>query len=65
MKHLLRTLLSLAVLLAVVASCKQTGKKESSMVATAQEAPSDIRLYTLDGGTVQVNNLELFAQDSV
>jgi len=35
------------------------------MATTARELPADIRLYTLDGGTVQVNNLELFAQDSV
>lgn len=35
------------------------------MAALPGDAPSDIRLYTLDGGTVLVNNLELFAQDSV
>ena len=65
MKSLLQTILSLVLLLGVVASCKQTDKKASSMVAEAKERPSDIRLYILDGGTVQVNNLELFAQDSV
>jgi glyoxylase-like metal-dependent hydrolase (beta-lactamase superfamily II) len=61
----MRTLLSFAILLGLLASCKQTGKKESSMAVVPEGAPSDIRLYTLDGGTVLVNNLELFAQDSV
>lgn len=65
MKALLTKILGLVLLMAVVASCKQSDKKESSMVADTREAPADIRLYTLDGGTVQVNNLELFAQDSV
>jgi len=65
MTSLMRTLLSFAILLGLLASCKQTGKKESSMAAVPEGAPSDIRLYTLDGGTVLVNNLELFAQDSV
>ena len=62
---LLRTVLSFAILLGVVVSCRQAAKKESSMADAPLEAPSDIRLYTLDGGTVRVNNLELFAQDSV
>ena len=65
MKALLTKILVPVMLLAVVASCKQSDKKESSMVVETKEVPSDIRLYTLDGGTVQVNNLELFAQDSV
>ena len=65
MTSLMRTFLNFAILLSLLASCKQTGKNESSMVAVPGDAPSDIRLYTLDGGTVLVNNLELFAQDSV
>ncbi|MDX1332410.1 MAG: N-acyl homoserine lactonase family protein [Robiginitalea sp.] len=65
MKALHTKILGLVMLLIVVASCKQSDKKESSMVVETKEAPSEIRLYTLDGGTVQVNNLELFAQDSV
>ena len=65
MMSLLRTILSFAILLGVVVSCKHSAKKESSMAAAPREATSDIRLYTLDGGTVRVNNLELFAQDSV
>jgi glyoxylase-like metal-dependent hydrolase (beta-lactamase superfamily II) len=65
MKSLFRTILSLAIAFAAFASCKQADKKDSPMVADAGEAPSEIRLYTMDGGTVQVNNLELFAQDSV
>lgn len=46
----------------LLAGCKEKTKNP----ADAEEVPSapDIRLYVLDGGTVQVNNLELFAQDT-
>ncbi len=53
-------LLSLAVF-----ACKE--KKEQSTAADAemneQTAP-EVKLYTFNGGTVMVNNLELFAQDT-
>ena len=43
-------------------SCKETKKEEKTEVA---EAPApEIKLYTFDGGTVMVNNLELFSQDT-
>ena len=50
----------LAVLILAFASCKQGSKEQAD--APVQEAP-EIKLYTFDGGTVQVNALELFAQD--
>ncbi|MFZ9030390.1 MAG: N-acyl homoserine lactonase family protein [Robiginitalea sp.] len=65
MKSLYGNILGLALLFVALASCKDGGKKESSMAAAATGLSSEIRLYTLDGGTVQVNNLELFSQDSV
>ncbi|PIB28646.1 N-acyl homoserine lactonase family protein [Maribacter sp. 4G9] len=43
-------------------SCKEVKKEEKTEVA---EAPApEIKLYTFDGGTVMVNNLELFSQDT-
>lgn len=65
MKVLLKTISIIAVLSAVLVSCKRADKKESSMASDVPATPAEIRLYTLDGGTVQVNNLELFAQDTV
>lgn len=53
-------LLSLIVILSV--SCKETKKEEKTEVVT--ETVPEIKLYTFDGGTVQVNNLELFSQDT-
>ena len=42
------------------------GKKGMAQNSTAgvSEAATPVRLYTLDGGTVQVNQLELFSQDT-
>ncbi len=65
MKVLLKTISIIAVLSGVLVSCKRADKKESSMASDVPATPAEIRLYTLDGGTVQVNNLELFAQDTV
>ncbi|MBT8211056.1 MAG: N-acyl homoserine lactonase family protein [Eudoraea sp.] len=48
-----------------IASCKQGASKketETSSQEVAVEAP-EVKLYTFDGGTVQVNALGLFAQD--
>lgn len=53
-------LLSLAVI-----ACKE--KKEQSTKADAEmneKTAPEVKLYTFNGGTVMVNNLELFAQDS-
>ncbi len=46
-------------------SCKEQ-KKEAETVAAATEKAGEpsVKLYTFDGGTVQVNKLELFSQDT-
>jgi glyoxylase-like metal-dependent hydrolase (beta-lactamase superfamily II) len=43
-------------------SCKEV-KKEAQEAVKKSEKP-EIKLYTFDGGTVMVNNLELFSQDT-
>jgi glyoxylase-like metal-dependent hydrolase (beta-lactamase superfamily II) len=54
-----------AVLLtSLFTACKQTSEKQAEVAESIPEKP-EIRLYTFDGGTVQVNALELFSQDSV
>lgn len=54
---------SKTIALLVYALLALAGCKEEKAVPEAEAKP-DIRLYTLNGGTVQVNNLELFAQDT-
>ena len=50
-------------LIAVMAfSCKET-KKEAVETVTEVQRP-EVKLYTFSGGTVGVNNLELFSQDT-
>lgn len=53
------------LLLLVVFACKEH-KKENAKTALSVEkkARAAIKLYTFDGGTVQVNQLRLFSQDS-
>lgn len=55
----------ITALLAVALSCKEI-KKEVSEAAAASEKvrKPEVKLYTFDGGTVMVNNLELFSQDT-
>ncbi|AKA35076.1 N-acyl homoserine lactonase family protein [Flagellimonas lutaonensis] len=58
-----RTLLLLAILGLV--SCKQTKKEVAENQAAATDSGKVmVKLYALDGGTVQVNQLELFSQDT-
>ena len=44
-------------------SCKET-KKETIEAEVKEIAKPEVKLYTFDGGTVMVNNLELFSQDT-
>ncbi|MDB4292907.1 N-acyl homoserine lactonase family protein [Maribacter sp.] len=44
-------------------SCKEA-KKEDGAAVNEEKAESALKLYTFDGGTVMVNNLELFSQDT-
>lgn len=57
--------LLILVFIAFVFSCKETKKeaKDTSVKAEKIEKPQ-VKLYTFDGGTVFVNNLELFSQDT-
>lgn len=46
-------------------ACKETKKESSETTASSKEINKvDLKLYTFDGGTVMVNNLELFSQDT-
>ncbi len=63
MKAVKYILLWSVFLLALLAACKDSGKKETMAVADLEEQ-AEIRPYTIDRGTVMVNNLELFTQDS-
>lgn len=50
------------IVLAVLVSCK--GKSEKTEAETVvEETKPEVQLYIFDGGTIQVNMLELFAQD--
>ncbi len=53
----------LFLLLAVVVSCKQKTKEVAENTAVEVDQKTEVKLYALDGGTVQVNQLGLFAQD--
>jgi len=44
-------------------SCKEN-KGESKEVTASEEVKPEVKLYTFNGGTVMVNNLELFSQDT-
>lgn len=49
----------------MLASCKQASKEVAqSANSESQLKVEPLRLYTFDGGTVQVNQLELFSQDT-
>ena len=53
----------LITLIAIVAfACKEI-KKEATELSTPSKNP-EVKLYTFSGGTVMVNNLELFSQDT-
>ena len=57
-------ILVIGITLAIL-GCKE-GKKEKPAAAEKEAAMDgpEVKLYTFDGGTVMVNNLELFSQDS-
>ncbi|KPM31058.1 AttM/AiiB family protein [Croceitalea dokdonensis DOKDO 023] len=53
------------VLMAMLFSCKEAKKEASQAIVLAEkEQDVKVKLYTFDGGTVQVNQLELFSQDT-
>ena len=61
----MKRLLLLACVLLTVVSCKEVKKENTEDVKlTAEVKKPEVKLYTFDGGTVMVNNLELFSQDT-
>ncbi|MDC6390836.1 N-acyl homoserine lactonase family protein [Maribacter sp. PR1] len=52
----------LFMLVCLTFSCKEAKKEAKTEVA--EEPVPEIKLYTFDGGTIMVNNLELFSQDT-
>ena len=54
---------SIILTLLAFVSCKETKKETTKPVAQEVQKP-EVKLYTFDGGTVMVNNLELFSQDT-
>ena len=63
MKNASKILIGLFAAAALTASCKGKASKEVAEAAVPEAAAPEIRMYVLDGGTVGVNKLELFAQD--
>lgn len=59
----MKKFISIFGLLLIVFSCWETKKESKEEVAEAVKPV--VKLYTFDGGTVMVNNLELFSQDTV
>ncbi len=60
----MKRILGLLVVMALF-SCKETKKETATESSTSKEvAKPEVRLYTFDGGTILVNNLELFSQDT-
>lgn len=49
----------------ILFSCKETKKEATAKLSKNEEvAKPEVKLYTFDGGTILVNNLELFSQDT-
>ena len=52
------------VVLFVAYSCKENKSKTKEAIASEEVAKPEVKLYTFNGGTVVVNDLELFSQDT-
>jgi len=57
-------LITLVIAISLVA-CKKDSKKEAVNPEAAKEETPQISLHTLDGGTIQVNMLEIFSQGNM
>ncbi len=61
MKKYILTIVGLAAFLA----CKETQKENfETALAAENKVKTEVKLYAFDGGTVQVNQLQLFSQDT-
>ncbi len=57
--------IAVLAILTVVFSCKEIKKEVTEAAAESEKIQKpEVKLYTFDGGTVMVNNLELFSQDT-
>ena len=55
----------LSLLILSIVACKETKKESADTISASEEVQKpEVKLYTFDGGTVMVNNLELFSQDT-
>jgi glyoxylase-like metal-dependent hydrolase (beta-lactamase superfamily II) len=55
----------LSLLILSIVACKETKKESADTISASKEVQKpEVKLYTFDGGTVMVNNLELFSQDT-
>ena len=61
----MRKQIIIVFLILLAFACKETKKESAETTATSEEIKKpQVKLYTFDGGTVMVNNLELFSQDT-
>lgn len=51
-------------LIITIVACKEAKKENAESTEQVVVEKPDVKLYTFDGGTVMVNNLELFSQDT-
>ncbi len=63
MRRTSKILIGLLAVATLAAGCKDKASREVAEAATEADSAPEIRMYVLDGGTVGVNKLELFAQD--
>lgn len=65
MKYSCHYFLSLFIVTVLASGCKSKVEKQTAMDAGEAEVKPEIQLFTLNGGTLIVNNLEQFAQDTI
>ncbi|MBT8184173.1 MAG: N-acyl homoserine lactonase family protein [Eudoraea sp.] len=62
----MKNILFIGLFCLAVLGCRENKKEASgAMSEMSAEAKPEVKLYTFNGGTVMVNNLELFSQDTV
>lgn len=59
---MMKKIFLLALIAITIISCKNTDKKENTDKTTTEEAA--VRLFVLNGGSILVNKLEVFSQDT-
>ena len=60
----LKSTTTVLLMLLVLIGCKETKKDNTESEAAVAPEITEVKLYTFSGGTVMVNNLELFSQDT-